>query len=424
VLGPAERLDFERRRLPLRLALFVAPVFILISGGPAAPSVATHVAAIIGLSSLLIWALLRYAPASLLCYQLGLRILDVVLVFTVLTHLSLVVSSGQSFDFVYILTVVAATATHGWRGNLVASSASTVAVIAGRIMLAKNGVVPLNRALILGGVFNSIMFFISGSMIEFLMRMSATIVEQREAVLRGEIEKRNQALERSAAQLAAANSELETFVYSVSHDLRAPLRSIDGFSRVLLSKYLARLDAEGQDYLERVRAATQRMGQLIDDVLALSRVTLAEMRREPIDLSRLAEAILGDLATAHPDRAVDISIAPGLRTQGDPVLLRAALENLLTNAWKFSGKVPRAKIEFASMEKDGRRVYYVRDNGAGFDMAYADKLFGVFQRLHSTTEFEGTGVGLATVQRILRRHGGTIWADARPGEGATFFFTL
>jgi light-regulated signal transduction histidine kinase (bacteriophytochrome) len=166
------------------------------------------------------------------------------------------------------------------------------------------------------------------------------------------------------------------------------------------------------------------MGQLIDDVLALSRVTRAEMRREPIDLSGLATEILGDLTAAHPERPADVSIEPGLRAEGDPVLLRAALENLLTNAWKFSGKTSRAKIEFGSMEKDGRRVYYVRDNGAGFDMAYADKLFGVFQRLHSTTEFEGTGVGLATVQRILRRHGGTIWADARPGEGATFFFTL
>ena len=424
MLGSAERLDFERRRLPLRLALFVAPVFILISGGPSSGRLASHVAAIIALSSLLIWALLRYAPAVLLRYQLALRILDVVLVFTVLTHLSLFVSMGQSFDFIYILTVVAATATHSWRGNVVASSASTIAVIVGRIMLARSGVVPLNRGLILGGVFNSVMFFISGSMIEFLMRMSANIVERREAVLRGEIEKRNQALEQSAAQIAAANSELEAFAYSVSHDLRAPLRSIDGFSRVLLTKYLARLDAEGQDYLQRVRAATQRMGHLIDDVLALSRVTRTDMRREPIDLSRLAEEILGDLATAHPERSADISIEPGLVTQGDPVLLRAALENLLTNAWKFSGKVLRAKIEFGSMEKDGRRVYYVRDNGAGFDMAYADKLFGVFQRLHSTTEFEGTGVGLATVQRILLRHGGSIWADARPGEGATFYFTL
>ncbi len=231
-------------------------------------------------------------------------------------------------------------------------------------------------------------------------------------------------LARYTAELEAANRELEAFSYAVSHDLRAPLRSIDGFSQALLEDYGDTLDASGQDYLRRVRAATQRMGELIDDLLELARVTRAELRREPVDLSDLARGIVERLREAEPARQVELAIANGLASEGDPRLLRIALENLLGNAWKFTGGRPDARIEFGSSDRDGERVYFVRDNGVGFDMAYAQKLFGAFQRLHTSAEYPGTGVGLATVQRIIHRHGGRIWAEAQPEAGATFSFTL
>jgi PAS domain S-box-containing protein len=226
-------------------------------------------------------------------------------------------------------------------------------------------------------------------------------------------------------QLEVANKELEAFSYSVSHDLRAPLRSIDSFSQFLLEDYCEQLDDEGKDYLQRIRAAAQRMAQLIDDLLNLSRVTRSDMRGEQVDLSALAETITAELQQAHPDRAVACIIAPGLVANGDAHLLRIVLENLFGNAWKFTSRHPRAHIEFGSMRQpDGSLAYFIRDDGAGFDMAYADKLFGAFQRLHGMTEFPGTGIGLATVQRIIQRHGGRIWAEAAPEKGATFYFTL
>jgi PAS domain S-box-containing protein len=226
-------------------------------------------------------------------------------------------------------------------------------------------------------------------------------------------------------QLEAANKELEAFSYSVSHDLRAPLRSIDGFSQFLLEDYCERLDDEGKDHLQRIRAAAQRMAQLIDDLLNLSRVTRSDMRGERVDLSALAETITAELEQAHPDQTVACIIAPGLIADGDAHLLRIVLENLFGNAWKFTSRHSRAHIEFGSMRQpDGSLAYFVRDDGAGFDMAYADKLFGAFQRLHGMTEFPGTGIGLATVQRIIQRHGGRIWAEAAPEKGATFYFTL
>jgi len=227
-----------------------------------------------------------------------------------------------------------------------------------------------------------------------------------------------------AAQLEASNKELEAFSYSVSHDLRAPLRSIDGFSQATLEDYGDRLDAQGKDYLRRIRAGSQRMGQLIDDLLALSRLTRQEMRRQPADLSAMAKAIAGDLREAHPERRVDFVIAEEAVAQGDRRLLRVVLENLLGNAWKFTGKHPHASIEFGVTGDGGGPAYFVRDNGAGFDMAYAGKLFGAFQRLHRADEFPGTGIGLATVQRIVRRHGGRVWAEGEMGQGATFYFTL
>ena len=210
----------------------------------------------------------------------------------------------------------------------------------------------------------------------------------------------------------------------MSHDLRAPLRSIDGFSHVLLEDYAAQLDQAGRDSLQRVRAASQRMATLIDDLLKLARVTRAEMRTEVVDLSGMARDIVAELQRATPERHVEFAIAPGLQARGDPRLLRVALDNLLRNGWKYTAKQPRPQIEFASTNVNGERAFVVRDNGAGFDMKYADKLFGVFQRLHSAAEFEGTGVGLATVRRIITRHGGRIWAEGAVDRGATFYFTL
>jgi signal transduction histidine kinase len=226
------------------------------------------------------------------------------------------------------------------------------------------------------------------------------------------------------AALALSNRELEAFSYSVAHDLRAPLRGINGFSRTLLEDFSDKLDEEAKDYLQRIAAAAQRMGQLIDALLTLSRVSRAELRREPIDLSRLADAVVLQLRASQPERTVDFVNQEGLVAYGDPILIRAVLENLLGNAWKFTGSRQDARITFAAEPKDGALVCSIRDNGAGFDMAYAEKLFAPFQRLHSTAEFAGTGIGLATVQRIIHRHGGQIWAEGAVNQGATFRFTL
>jgi light-regulated signal transduction histidine kinase (bacteriophytochrome) len=252
----------------------------------------------------------------------------------------------------------------------------------------------------------------------------ATELEQRVEARTHELAERNEALRKNAAELTAANAELDAFAYSVSHDLRAPLRSIDGFSQVLLEDYGAQLDDAGKDSLQRVRAASQRMGTLIDDLLKLARVTRAEVRTEEVDLSGMAREIVTELEQATADRTVEFAIAPGLTARGDARLLRVVLDNLLRNGWKYTAKKAAARVEFGVKSENGERVFMVRDNGAGFDMKYSDKLFGVFQRLHATTEFEGTGVGLATVRRIVTRHGGRIWAEGAVDRGATFYFTL
>ncbi len=236
--------------------------------------------------------------------------------------------------------------------------------------------------------------------------------------------RRDEELRAMNAQLEVTNQELETFSYSVSHDLRAPVRAIDGFSAILEQDYADKLDNRGRDCLHRVRASAQRMYTLIDALLMLSRVTREEMRRDVIDLSALARSVATELQRLHPERNVEFNIAPGIIGVGDGSLVRVALENLIGNAWKFTSRQPKAFIEFGAVDQRGSTVYFVRDNGAGFDMVYADKLFGAFQRLHTTDEFPGTGIGLPTVQRIVRRHGGAVWADAEVDEGATFWFTL
>ncbi len=225
-------------------------------------------------------------------------------------------------------------------------------------------------------------------------------------------------------QLELANCELEAFSYSVSHDLRAPLRRIEGFTDLLERNSGKGFSSEQADHLRRIRGAASRMNQLIEDLLALSRVTRQALSRAPVDLSGLASAVAGELRQAQPERVLALSIEPGLRARADPGLTRAIYENLLGNAWKFTAKTQDARIEVGALPKGGERAFFVRDNGAGFDMRYADRLFGAFQRLHDAREFEGTGVGLATVQRIVHRHGGRIWAEAAVGKGASFYFTL
>jgi PAS domain S-box-containing protein len=248
------------------------------------------------------------------------------------------------------------------------------------------------------------------------------ITERKEVESR--IQRLNADLQERAIQLETTVKELEAFSYSVSHDLRSPLRSIDGFSQALLEDYADQLPVDGQNHLMRVRAAAQRMGQLIDDLLGLSRVIRAPMHPGFVNLSALAQSIINNLKQTQPERQVTTLIAADLSTNGDPQLLRIVLENLIGNAWKFTSKRPDAYIEVGAQDDSGGRIFFVRDNGAGFDMAFSDKLFGAFQRLHSVNEFPGTGVGLATVQRIIRRHGGNIWAESEVGKGTTFFFTV
>jgi light-regulated signal transduction histidine kinase (bacteriophytochrome) len=231
-------------------------------------------------------------------------------------------------------------------------------------------------------------------------------------------------LKKRTVELEASNKELEAFSYSVSHDLRAPLRSITGFSNVLLEDYIDKLDAEGKSYLKKISDSGELMGQLIDDLLKLSRVTRTDLTMEKLDLSVMAQKIVTDLAKDEPKRDVKVTIAPNMSANGDKNLLGLVLQNLLGNAWKYTSKTAEPRIEIGIVEQTGKQAYFVRDNGVGFDMTYANKLFQPFQRLHKATEFAGTGIGLATVQRIIRRHGGEVWAEAKVGEGATFYFTL
>ncbi|MGH3090081.1 MAG: PAS domain-containing sensor histidine kinase [Rubrobacteraceae bacterium] len=231
-------------------------------------------------------------------------------------------------------------------------------------------------------------------------------------------------MNRQKAELSRSNAELEQFAYLIAHDLRAPLRSLDGFSRILLEDYSNELDDEGRDYLERIRSSSEKMSAMIDELLNLSRLMRAEMQREEVDLSEISRSVARELRAGDPDRRVEVIVAGGLKAEGDKRLLRIALANLMENAWKFTARSPRARIVFGMIEQGGQPVYFVRDNGTGFDMAHAGKLFGPFQRLHSDEDFEGAGIGLAAVSRIIDRHGGRVWAEGEVGKGATFYFSL
>jgi PAS domain S-box-containing protein len=271
----------------------------------------------------------------------------------------------------------------------------------------------------------------SGSAIPVLF--SASILNDRDGRLRGYIGVAKDMTERKRAEASllaakaaaeASSKELEAFSYSVAHDLRAPLRSVDGFSKVVLDRYADKLDEEGKDFLRRVRGGSQRMGQLIDDLLNLSRITRSAMRQEKVDLTGLAREIGAEFRKIQLERKVEFVVGENLAADGDPNLLRVVLINLLGNAWKYTGRQPSARIEFGAERHEGAPVYFVRDDGAGFDMAFSKKLFKPFNRLHSAVEFDGTGIGLATVQRVIERHGGRVWGEGAVGKGATFRFTL
>ena len=277
---------------------------------------------------------------------------------------------------------------------------------------------------VLGAYWVRTPFFLEDrlALIDTLAGQIALILRNNDLI--AEVRTLNSELERHVGELDAANEELSSFAYAVSHDLRAPLRAIDGFSEILLQDKAGQLGDDGRDHLKRVRNAAQHMGDLIDALLELSRTSRAELRRVPVDLSAVAREIASQQKQHSPERSVAVHVEDGLHVEADERLLRSVLGNLIGNAWKFTRPVTAPSVEVGAVQHNGSRAYFVRDNGVGFDAAYKQKLFTPFQRLHSVREFEGTGIGLATVRRVIRRHGGETWAESAPGEGATFYFTL
>jgi light-regulated signal transduction histidine kinase (bacteriophytochrome)/HAMP domain-containing protein len=249
-------------------------------------------------------------------------------------------------------------------------------------------------------------------------------IQARDRSLQESYDLLDERVQTRTAELHALNKELEAFCYSVSHDLRSPLRTIDGFSLALLEDHGEHLPGDAQDHLHRIRAATQRMGVLIDDLLNLSRITRTNLHTETVDMSGLARTVVAELAAMQPGRQVETSIEDHMTANADARLVRLVYDNLIGNAWKFTSREPAARIDVGTANRGGVQTFFVSDNGAGFDPAYTDRLFGVFQRLHAMTDFPGTGVGLAIVDRIVQRHGGRVWADGAVGRGATFYFTL
>jgi signal transduction histidine kinase len=263
-----------------------------------------------------------------------------------------------------------------------------------------------------------------GTAVSWTARALGDAIDRAEAVMQQSREELEQRVRERTAELSALNRELESFSYSVSHDLRAPLRAINGFSQALLEDYAERLDGAGRDYLQRVHRAADRMGELIDDLLQLSRVGRSEIARRPTNLSDLARTVGSELRRVNSAHSIALDVDEGVIANADPRLMKVVLENLLGNAWKFTANTPRPTVQFRMESREDGPVYFVRDNGAGFDMAYATKLFQPFQRLHSEAEFPGTGIGLATARRIIDRHGGAVWADSAVGRGATVYFTI
>jgi signal transduction histidine kinase/PAS domain-containing protein len=297
----------------------------------------------------------------------------------------------------------------------------------GHAEISREMVVPIlrgGRIAAIIGVGNKLTDYtaIDVEVVQSLGQLSWEIIERMTAV--DELEMVNAEVKRRTQELAATNKDLETFSYSVSHDLRAPLRFVSGFSKIVYEDYADKLDPQGRDYLARIKKGSDRMNQLIEDLLRLSHISLQDIDLMDYDLSGLASDVMRSFRETDPARNVDVVIAGGLRAIVDPSLVRIALSNLLSNAWKFTSKIENARIEFGAVEKDAKTVYFVKDNGVGFDPAYAEKMFLPFQRLHSEDEFEGTGIGLAIVERVIRRHSGKIWAESKTNEGAVFFFTL
>ncbi len=284
-------------------------------------------------------------------------------------------------------------------------------------------------SLLLGFEKNSLVAYLSSAkndLEKLNQKLSSEIAEHRrtEEELKRHREHLEELVEERTAALEEVNRELEAFIYSVSHDLKAPLRSIAGFGKHLMEDQAEKLDERGKDYLKRINSGAARMSRLIEDLLSLSRISRQEIEQTKLDLSKVASLIVSDLRASDPSRSVEVNIAEGINGYGDERLITIALTNLLGNAWKFTSKTANARIEFGTLQQDGKSIYYVRDNGAGFDAQYTEKMFLPFHRLHSEEEFEGTGIGLAIVTRVIHRHGGDIWAEGKTGEGATVYFRL